>query len=51
MVTLLIILIVLGLLMFVVCAGAMVLLDPIIAILIIWGSAKLISKIASKKKG
>lgn len=49
MITLIIILVLLGLLLFMVCAGAMVLLDPIIAILIIIGVFKLASKLFKKK--
>lgn len=49
MVTLIIILALLGVLFFMVCAGAMVLLDPIIAILLIVGLFKLVSKVFKKK--
>lgn len=54
MMTLLLILVVLGVLMFVVLAGAMVLLDPIICILAIVLLFKLVKKIfgkGKKKKG
>ena len=49
MITLIIILALLGVLFFMVCAGAMVLLDPIIAILIIVCIGKLVGKVFKKK--
>ena len=45
MITLMIILLILGLLLFVVMMGCTILLDPLIAILAIWGISKLIRKL------
>lgn len=49
MISLLVVLGILGILLLVVCTGALVLLDPIIGILIIIGIYKLIRKIIGKK--
>lgn len=49
MITLFIILLALGILVALVLGVAVVLLDPIICILIIWGLFKLISKLCGKR--
>lgn len=50
MITLFMILLLLGLLVFVICMGAVVLIDPIICILVIYGLYKLIKWIRNRKK-
>lgn len=50
MITIIILVLLLGVLMLAICMGAVFLIDPIIAILIIVGLVKLISKLTSKKK-
>ena len=50
MITIALIVILLGVLFLAICMGAVFLIDPIIAILIIVGLFKLISKLTSKKK-
>lgn len=50
MVTIFVILIILGVLLAVICTGAIVLIDPIIAILIIYGFYKLVRWLTGKKK-
>lgn len=50
MITLLILLIILGVLFMILCGGAFILLDPIIAIVIIYCIYKVIKKLTGKNK-
>ena len=50
MITLMIIMILLGILLFAICTGCMILIDPIIAILVIYLMVKLFKLIFKKKK-
>lgn len=51
MITIFIVLVILGILFMAICMGAVMLIDPLIAILIIVGVVKLVQKIITKKKG
>lgn len=50
MITLTILLLILGVILFVVCTGFTFLLDPIIAVLAVYGCYKLIAYLKNKKK-
>lgn len=49
MITIFIVLIVLGILFMAICMGAVILIDPLIAILVIIGIVKLVKTILTKK--